>query len=63
MTRFTAGGKDTHPVVLRIAPEHTGTLEIAIPLRLQEAKALRLQLNDIIEWAVNMEDLRKEKTD
>ena len=59
MTRFTTGGKDSFPVVLRIAPEHTGTVELAVPLTLKEAKRLRMEINDAIEWGVNMVDLRK----
>ena len=61
MTRFTTGGKDGYPVVLRIAPEHTGTVEIAVTLTLKAAKALRMQINAAIEWGVNMEDLRRER--
>jgi hypothetical protein len=61
MTRFTTGGRfSTHPVVLRVSPENTGTVELSIPLTLKAAKQLRLQLSDAIEWGVNMADLSKE---
>ena len=61
MTRFTVGGKTKHPVVLRVSPEHTGSIEISISLSLKEAKRLRMELNDAIEWGVNMEDLYGDK--
>ncbi len=62
MTRFTGGGVKDFPVVLRIDPAHTGNGELALAMDIKEAKRLRMELDAVIEWGVNMEDLRRERS-
>ena len=63
MTRFTGGGADGFPVVLRIAPEDNYTnprqgLDLQMPLK--RARELRESLERAMEWAERYERKPKE---
>jgi ABC-type lipoprotein release transport system permease subunit len=54
MIEFTKRHSEQFPIGL----EFDGGIQV---FSLEDAKRLRMELSDAIEWAVNMEDIRKEK--
>ncbi len=61
MIEVTKRHDEFYPVSLRISRELDIKDGTVIRIGLKEAKKLRMALDEAIEWAVNMEDLRKEK--
>ena len=63
MTRFTGGGADGFPVVLRIAPEdnYTNTRQgLDLQMTLEKARELLESLESALEWAERYEGKPKE---
>ncbi len=61
MIEVTKRHDEFYPVGLRISRELDIKDGTVIRIGLKEAKKLRMALEEAIDWAVNMEDLRKEK--
>ena len=59
MMKFDKSGCIERPVALALDEKDTGTTDLLVPLTIKQAKKLRMELNEAIEWAINMEDVRK----
>jgi len=60
MIEVTKRHDEVYPVSLRISRELDVKDGTVIRIGLKEARKLRMALSEAIDWAVNMEELRKE---
>jgi len=61
MIEVTKRHDEFYPVGLRFEMESGIIHGTHINVSLKQARKLRMELSEAIDWAVNMEDIRKEK--